>query len=270
VRQRMPSGHVHVENIRPGRFSQMSATVLDLNADLGEGIGDDDALLAVVTSANVACGFHAGDEATMRAVAATAAARGVAVGAHVAYRDREGFGRRPMSVPPETLAAEVREQIEALEACCRDAGTRVRYVKPHGALYNQAARDAEIADAVCGGVAAVGPLPVLGLPGGELLRAARDAGLRAVPEGFPDRAYHADGSLAPRDEAGALIEEPAAVAERAVALAQGTVEGTGGAPVHVTVRSLCVHGDAPQAVAAARAVREALEAAGVRLEAFAA
>jgi 5-oxoprolinase (ATP-hydrolysing) subunit A len=248
----------------------MSATVLDLNADLGEGIGDDDALLGLVTSANVACGFHAGDADTMRGVAATAAANGVAVGAHISYRDREGFGRRSMAVAPAVLVAEIREQIGALQACCRAAGTRVRYVKPHGALYNAAARDAALAATVCAGVAACGPLPVLGLPGSELLLAARAASLAAVPEGFPDRGYRADGSLVARDEPGALVEDPGAVAARAVALARGAVEDAAGRPVRVAVRSLCVHGDAPQAVAAAREVRAALEAAGVRLEAFAA
>jgi len=270
-----PARHIHVENIRASGFSQMSDTVLDLNADLGEGFGawrltDDAALLDVVTSANVACGFHAGDAVTMRAVAEAAAARGVAIGAHVAYRDLAGFGRRAMAVPPGELAADVLYQLGALEACCRAAGTRVRYVKPHGALYNTAARDARVAAAVCAGVAAFGAaLPVLGLPGSELLRAAGAAGLPGVPEGFADRAYRADGSLVPRGEPGAVIERPDAVAARAVALAGGAVEGADGAPVRVAVRSLCVHGDAPAAVASARAVRAALEAAGARLEAFA-
>jgi 5-oxoprolinase (ATP-hydrolysing) subunit A len=252
VRQPRPARDVHLENIRGGGFSLMS--VLDLNADLGEGVTDDAGLLEVVTSANVACGFHAGDEATMRRVAGLAAARGVAVGAHVSYRDREGFGRRAMSVGSDELAADVVTQIRALSA----AGAQVRYVKPHGALYNTAAADASVAAAVCAGVAAVGALPVLGLPDSELLAVASAAGLPAVPEGFPDRAYRADGTLLPRDEPGAVLDDPSEIARRAVEMArQGAV------------RSVCVHGDAPSAVAAARAVRAALEEAGVRLGAFA-
>jgi UPF0271 protein len=262
--------HVHVENIPAGGFALMSAAVLDLNADLGEGAGDDDALLALVTSANVACGFHAGDAATMRAVARRAAALGVVVGAHVSYRDREGFGRRALEVPAATLAAEVGEQIAALEACCAEAGTRVRYVKPHGALYNAAARDRAIAEAVVAGVAPFGVLPVLAPPGSELLRAAGRAGLGGVAEGFADRGYRADGSLVARGEPGALLEGAEAIAARAVAFAGGEIADAGGAPLRLEVRSLCVHGDTPGAVAAAGAVRDALERAGVRLEPFAA
>jgi UPF0271 protein len=231
----------------------MAPRVLDLNADLGEGVSDDDALLEVVTSANVACGFHAGDAATMRRVASLAAERGVSLGAHVSYRDRDGFGRRAMAVDSEQLSADVVEQVHALEA----SGARVRYVKPHGALYNTATVDGEVAAAVCAGVAACGALPVLGLPRSALLRAAVGAGLEGVPEGFPDRAYATDGTLRPRGEPGAVLDDPDEIAAHAVALARGDV------------RSVCVHGDGPVAVAAARAVRAALEAAGVRLEAFA-
>jgi UPF0271 protein len=259
-----------LENIRPGGFALMSARLLDLNADLGEGVGDDDALLALVTSANVACGFHAGDAATMLAVARRAAALGVAVGAHVSYRDREGFGRRALAVPAATIAAEVGEQIAALEACCAEAGTRVRYVKPHGALYTTAARDRDVAEAVCAGVAAFAVLPVLALPGSELLRAADAVGLGGVAEGFADRGYRADGSLVGRDEPGALLEGADAVAARAVAFAGGEITDADGAPLRLQVRSLCVHGDSPGAVQAAAAARAALERAGVRLEPFAA
>jgi 5-oxoprolinase (ATP-hydrolysing) subunit A len=259
-----------LENIRAGGFSLMSVRLLDLNADLGEGVGDDDALLALVTSANVACGFHAGDEATMLAVARRAAALGVAVGAHVSYRDREGFGRREQHVPAARLAAEVHEQILALEACCREAGTRVRYVKPHGALYTTAARDRGVAAAVCSGVAAFGSLPVLALPGSDLLRAADAAGLGGVAEGFADRGYRADGSLVARGAPGALLEGADAIAARAVALAGGEIVDADGAPLRLEVRSLCVHGDSPGAVEAAAAARAALERAGVRLEPFAA
>jgi UPF0271 protein len=262
VRHPRPGEDVHVENIRRAGFSLMSVAVLDLNADLGEGFGawrltDDDALLSIVTSANVACGFHAGDAATMRRVAALAAERGVAVGAHMSYRDLAGFGRRAMAVPAGDLAADVLYQVGALEACCRAAGTRVRYVKPHGALYNAASVDEHVAAAVCDGVAACGgALPVLGLPGSALLRAAEVAGLPTVTEGFADRAMRPDGTLVPRGEPGAVLTAPDEIAARAVALAG-------------SVRSVCVHGDAPGAVAAARAVRAALEAAGVALTAFA-
>jgi UPF0271 protein len=248
--------------------------VLDLNADLGEGYGrwsltDDAALLDVVTSANVACGFHAGDPVTMRRVAELAAERGVAIGAHVGYRDLAGFGRRAMAVPPGELAADVLYQLGALDACCRAAGTEVRYVKPHGALYNTAVRDAETAGAIVDGVRAFGALPVLGLPGSELLRAAAGAGLEAVDEGFADRAYTPEATLVPRGTPGAVVDEPDAVAARVVALARGEVEGIDGSLVRVEVRSVCVHGDSPLAVEAARRARAALEAAGVRVEAFA-
>jgi UPF0271 protein len=248
--------------------------VLDLNADLGEGFGrwsltDDAALLDVVTSANVACGFHAGDPETMRRVAELAAGRGVAIGAHVGYRDLAGFGRRAMAVPPAELAADVLYQLGALDACCRAAGVAVRYVKPHGALYNTAVRDTETAGAIVDGVRAFGSLPVLGLPGSELLRAAADAGLEPVAEGFADRAYTAEATLVPRGTPGAVLDAPDAVAERVVALARGELAGIDGAPVRVDVRSVCVHGDSPRAVEAARRARAALAAAGVRIQAFA-
>jgi UPF0271 protein len=241
--------------------------VLDLNADLGEGFGrwaltDDAGLLEVVTSANVACGFHAGDAVTMRRVAALAAERGVAVGAHVGYRDLPGFGRRAMAVPPDELAADVLYQVGALEACCRAAGTAVRYVKPHGALYTAAATGDETAAAVVAGVRAFGKLPVLCLPGSALAAAAAAAALEIVAEGFADRGYAADGTLVPRGTPGAVISDPGVVAERCVALARGEIAGA-------AVRSVCVHGDSPGAVAAARQARAALEAAGVTVEAFA-
>jgi UPF0271 protein len=243
------------------------AGVLDLNADLGEGFGrwtltDDVALLDVVSSANVACGFHAGDARTMLRVAALAAERGVSVGAHVGYRDLAGFGRRAMAVPAAELAADVLYQLGALEACCRAAGTRVRYVKPHGALYNTAARDEATARAIVDGVRAFGaPLPVLTLPGSALERAATAAGLPAVAEGFADRAYRPDGTLVPREEPGAVLADLEEIAARVLELARGTVAGP--------VRSACVHGDSPGAVAAARRAREALAGAGVTVEAFA-
>ncbi|WP_309051255.1 5-oxoprolinase subunit PxpA [Streptomyces sp.] len=254
----------------------MSRVSIDLNADLGEGFGrwtltDDERLLTVVTSANVACGFHAGDAPTMRRVCELAAERGVSIGAQVSYRDLAGFGRRAMDVPAPELAAEVAYQIGALEVFARAAGSRVSYVKPHGALYNRVVRDGEQAAAVVEGVLlAGGALPVLGLPGSRLLEAAAAAGLPAVPEAFGDRAYQADGSLLPRGREGAVVADPERVVERSVSMARaGTVTAHDGAVVPVDAHSLCLHGDTPGAVELARRVRAGLEAAGIRVEAFA-
>ncbi|MER5718490.1 5-oxoprolinase subunit PxpA [Streptomyces sp. NPDC002132] len=251
-------------------------TVIDLNADLGEGFGrwqltDDERLLSVVTSANVACGFHAGDAPTMRRVCELAAERGVTVGAQVSYRDLAGFGRRAMDVPPAELTAEVAYQIGALEVFARAAGARVAYVKPHGALYNRVVRDEEQAAAVVAGVLLVGSaLPVLGLPGSRLLELAARAGLTAVPEAFADRAYTEEGMLVPRGLAGAVVADPDAVVARSVELARsGTVASLAGPRIDVRARSLCVHGDTPGAVELARRVRRRLEESGVRVEAFA-
>lgn len=254
----------------------MTMVPIDLNADLGEGFGrwtltDDERLLSVVTSANVACGFHAGDAATMRRVCELAAARGVRIGAQVSYRDLAGFGRRAMDVPAAELAAEVAYQIGALEVFARAAGSRVSYVKPHGALYNRVVRDAEQAAAVVEGVLlADRTLPVLGLPGSRLHEAAAAAGLPVVAEAFGDRAYRADGSLLPRGQEGAVVTDPDEVVERAVSMARfGVVTAHCGSSVEVRARSLCLHGDTPGAVGLARRVRERLEASGVRVEAFA-
>lgn len=222
---------------------------IDLNADLGEGVTDDEGLLAVVTSANVACGFHAGDEATMRAVCVRAAVLGVAVGAQVSYADRAGFGRRDLDVAPGVLEGQVAEQVSVLSAIAAAAGSRVSYVKPHGALYNRAVHDAEQAAAVLHGS---GGLPVLGLPGSVLLDLAGELGREARREGFPDRAYTPDGRLVPRSEPGAVLSDADEIARRAVELAP-------------RVESLCVHGDEPGAVRHAQAVRAALEAAGYEL-----
>ncbi|HEY8371508.1 MAG TPA: 5-oxoprolinase subunit PxpA [Pseudonocardiaceae bacterium] len=248
---------------------------LDLNSDLGEGfgvwgLGDDEALLDVVTSANVACGFHAGDPSIMRRTCTAAAKRGVAVGAQVSYRDLAGFGRRFVDVEPQVLADEVLYQIGALDACARAAGTRVAYVKPHGALYNAVVHHTEQARAVVEGVRAFGPLPVLGLPGSRLLAEAEAAGLPAVPEAFADRGYAPDGTLVPRGRPGALLTDTAAVVERAVRLAEeGRIVAVDGTVLESPARSLCLHGDTPGAVQHARAVRAALEGAGVRLRSFA-
>jgi len=247
---------------------------IDLNADLGEGfgrwaLGDDDAMIGLVTSANVACGFHAGDPPTMRAVVQRCAAAGVAVGAQVGYRDLAGFGRRFIDVAPGELADEVLYQIGALDAFARHAGTRVSYVKPHGALYNAAVHHDGQAAAVVAGVQAFGDLPVLGLPGSRLLARAAERGLRAVPEAFADRAYAPDGTLVPRREPGAVLHDPAAVAARSVRLAtEGEVTAVDGSPVRVAAESLCVHGDTPGAVAIAAAVRTALVEAGLEVRAF--
>ncbi|MFF3502509.1 LamB/YcsF family protein [Streptomyces sp. NPDC003247] len=251
-------------------------TAIDLNADLGEGFGrwrltDDEQLLSVVTSANVACGFHAGDAATMRRVCELAAERGVTIGAQVSYRDLAGFGRRAMDVPSAELAAEVAYQIGALQVFARAAGARVAYVKPHGALYNRIVRDEEQAGAVVDGVLlADATLPVLGLPGSRVLALAAEAGLPAVTEAFADRAYTDEGTLVPRAQDGAVITDPDAVVERSVGLARsGLVTSRSGARVAVRARSLCLHGDTPGAVELARRVRRCLEQSGVRVEAFA-
>lgn len=250
-------------------------TSIDLNADLGEGFGrwqltDDEHLLSVVTSANVACGFHAGDPVTMRRVCELAVARGVRIGAQVSYRDLAGFGRRAMDVPSAELTAEVAYQIGALEVFARAAGTRVSYVKPHGALYNRCVHDEEQAAAVVAGVLlADATLPVLGLPGSRLLEAARKAGLEAVTEAFADRAYTEEGTLVPRGQEGAVVTDPEAVVERSLGLARDhAVTARSGARIAVEARSLCLHGDTPGAVELARRVRECLESSGVRVEAF--
>ncbi|MGX2998406.1 LamB/YcsF family protein [Streptomyces sp. JNUCC 64] len=249
---------------------------IDLNADLGEGFGrwtltDDERLLSVVTSANVACGFHAGDALTMRRVCDLAVERGVRIGAQVSYRDLAGFGRRAMDVPAAELAAEVAYQIGALEVFARAAGARVAYVKPHGALYNRIVHDGEQAAAVVEGVRLAGDaLPVLGPPGSLFLAAAGEAGLPVVTEAFGDRAYTERGTLVPRGTPGAVVTDPDAVVSRSVALARtGTVRADGGREISVPARSLCLHGDTPGAVELARRVREELERSGVRVEAFA-
>ncbi|MFJ5269941.1 LamB/YcsF family protein [Streptomyces sp. NPDC088358] len=250
-------------------------TPIDLNADLGEGFGrwrltDDEQLLSVVTSANVACGFHAGDAVTMRRVCDLAAERGVRIGAQVSYRDLAGFGRRAMDVPPDELTAEVAYQIGALEVFARAAGARVAYVKPHGALYNRVVHDEEQAAAVVDGVLLADTgLPVLGLPSSRFLKLAERAGLPTVTEAFADRAYTAEGTLVPRTREGAVITDAEEVVERSLGLARfGTVTSHTGERVPVRARSLCLHGDTPGAVELARRVRARLESSGVRVEAF--
>jgi UPF0271 protein len=248
---------------------------IDLNSDLGESLGawtmgDDAAMLRLVTSANIACGFHAGDASTMLATCRLAAENGVAVGAHVSYRDLAGFGRRAMDVPSDELYGEVLYQLAALSGVARVAGTRVAYVKPHGALYNRIVSDRPQAAAVVRAVADFDPaLALLGLAGSAVADKAQDAGLRFVREAFVDRGYLADGTLVPRGRPGAVLAGDAEIAVRAMRLVvEGAVTAVDGTEIGVEVDSLCVHGDTPGAVSMAAAVRSALAAAGVRVEAF--
>lgn len=244
---------------------------IDLNADLGEGfgawkLGDDDALLEIVTSANVACGFHAGDPLTIRRVCVAAVARGVAIGAQVSYRDLAGFGRREMDVPADELRAEILYQLAAVDGIARACGGRVAYVKPHGALYNRVVWDPVQARALAEAVADHGGLPILTLPGS----AVHDMGPPTVAECFADRAYTPEGTLVSRREPGSVLHDPEEVAARAVRMARdGVVVAVDGSEVRVAARSICVHGDTPGSVRLARAVRHALTGAGVAVEAFA-
>jgi UPF0271 protein len=249
--------------------------VIDLNADLGEGfgawvMGADEALLDQVTSANIACGFHAGDPRTMDSAVAMAAARGVAIGAHVSYPDLVGFGRRQLRVSAEELITDVLYQIGALEAFCRRHGTAVRYVKAHGALYNDLAGDQQLASALGQAVAAYDcDLSVLVLAGSPAAEVLRQQGLRVVAEGFADRGYSADGRLIPRGRPGAVLTDPAGVAERGWRIATGTpIEADDGSPMVLNVDSLCVHGDTPGAVDVARELRAVLSARAVEVTAF--
>jgi UPF0271 protein len=228
---------------------------IDLNADLGEGVTDDLGLISVVTSANVACGYHAGDAVIMRTVCTEAAERGVVVGAQVSYDDRDGFGRRHLDVHSDTLTAQVAHQVGLLDEIARACGTRVAYIKPHGALYNRVVHDEEQARAVLAGS---GDLPVLGLPGSVLLAFAEELGRVAHAEGFPDRAYTPEGRLVPRDQPGAVHHEPSVIAARALQMARSG-----------EVTSVCVHGDSPAAVRSATEVRRTLETAGLVLRSFA-
>jgi UPF0271 protein len=252
------------------------AAKIDLNSDLGEGfgvwsLGDDDGLLGVVTSANVACGFHAGDPDIMRRVCDRAAERGVVIGAQVGYQDLAGFGRRAIDVEPGRLTHDVIYQIAALDGFARVAGTRVRYVKPHGALYNTAVHDAGQAGAVVEAVRLYDEsLPVLGLPGSVFLSLAGKAGLRTVSEAFADRGYTPEGTLVPRSQPGALLDDPGQVAERMIRMVTtGQIQASDGTDVMVKADSICVHGDSPGALGMAVALRQALVGAGVDIRAFA-
>lgn len=244
---------------------------MDLNADLGEGAPHDLALLELVTSASVACGFHAGGPPVMVHTARSAHARAVAIGAHPSYPDREGFGRRDMELSRGEIAAAVAYQVGAMAAAAELAGTRMRFVKPHGALYNRAAVDPGIAEAVVEGVALVrgGTLALLGPAGSELVRRAAAAGLPTYREGFADRAYSTDGSLVERSESGAVIHDPDAVRRQALDLAvRHRVTTRSGETLELEVDSICIHGDNPAALDLARLVRDALEEAGVAVSSF--
>ncbi|WP_022800953.1 LamB/YcsF family protein [Deinococcus ficus] len=239
---------------------------MDLNADLGEGSPHEAQVMPVVTSANVACGGHSGDEATMRASVRLAAAHGVGVGAHPGFPDREGFGRRALPCTPDEVTAFVTAQVRALQAIAAAESVTVAHVKPHGALYNLAARDGAVAAAVVRAVVACGVPVVYGLAGeSALLEAARAAGLEAVGEGFADRGYAPDGTLWPRGQAGGLLDADATVAQGVEIAVRGAVRAVTGERVAVPARTLCLHGDGPEAAQVAGALRRALEAAGVRV-----
>ena len=269
-----PSRTARTAAIAPTAES-VATHVVDLNSDLGEGfgawrLGDDDALLDIVTSANVACGFHAGDPQIMTTVARTAAARGVAIGAQVSYADLRGFGRRAMPVTPDELYADVLYQLGALDGIARAAGTRVSYVKPHGALYNRVVDDESQAAVLVAAVHDYDPgLPLLTLPGSAAGAVAERTGQPVVTEAFADRGYTATGRLAPRGTPGALVTDPDEVVARVLRLATtGRLVAVTGEEVAVSARSLCVHSDTPGAVTLARAVRDALAAAGVEVRRF--
>jgi UPF0271 protein len=249
---------------------------MDLNSDVGESfgrwtLGDDQAMFRSVTSANVACGFHAGDPSVIRSTCRKAAEAGVVIGAHVGYRDLAGFGRRFLDIGPNELADDVVYQIGALQALAAVEGARVKYVKPHGGLYNAIVHHTAQARAVVDAVRSVDPgLSIMGLPGSEVLRLAEAAGLRAVPEAFADRAYTPEGTLVSRSLPGAVLEDPAQVAEHVLRMAtESAVRAVDGSILKIRAESICVHGDSPGAVAMAAAVKSALSGAGVSLAAFA-
>ena len=248
---------------------------VDLNADLAEGfgvweLGDDTAMLDIVTSANLACGFHAGNPVGLARTCRAAVGRGVRIGAQVGYFDLAGFGRRRIDVAPAELTADVVYQIGALQALAHTAGSALGYVKPHGALYNTIVTDPVQARAVAEAVYAVDPgLPVLGLAGSVFFAEAERLGLRTVAEAFADRSYQPDGSLVPRGAPDAVLRDPGLIAERALAMVHnGEVTAVDGTVIRIEVESVCVHGDSPGAVGIAGAVRERLLAGGVDLEAF--
>ncbi|MEX2695653.1 LamB/YcsF family protein [Rhizobium mongolense] len=250
-------------------------TAIDLNSDLGEsygawGMGDDTAMLALVSSANVACGFHAGDPLGILRTVRAAAEKGVLIGAHVSYPDRVGFGRRDMDVASHELTADVIYQIGALKGIAAAAGVTVGYVKPHGALYNRIARDPNQGQAVIDGIKAVDPsLVLMGLANTPILKLARDCGLKAVAEAFADRAYTPDGDLVSRREPGAVLHDPQLIARRMLQLAhEGTLEAIDGSTIKIDAQSICVHGDSPRAVSIATEIRRVFEVDGIAVRSF--
>lgn len=250
--------------------------IIDLNSDVGESFGnwtfgDDAAIISSVSSVNVACGFHAGDPSTIRATCEAAAAAGVTVGAHPGYHDLAGFGRRFIDVTPRELTNDVIYQIGALQALAQAAGTAVKYVKPHGALYNTIVHHEVQAQAVVEAIGTVDQqLPIMVLPNSEIQRAAQAAGLRTVIEAFADRAYNPDGTLVSRRQPGSVLHSIDAVIEHVLRLVtEGKICAIDGTLIEVDAQSVCVHGDTPGAVAMAAAVREALQGAGVRVGSFA-
>lgn len=248
---------------------------IDINSDLGEGygiwqMGDDARMLDLVSSANVACGFHAGDPQTILTTVRAAAARGVAIGAHISYPDRVGFGRRPMDLSQAELCADAIYQIGALQGICTAAGARLRYVKPHGALYNTIAINARQGAAVIEAICAVDPdLILMGLAGAPILRHAAEAGLATVAEAFADRAYAPTGQLVSRREPGAVLHDPEMIARRMLRLAtEGVIEAIDGSPLRLHADSICVHGDSPDAVSVAARIRAVLQIGGVSIRSF--
>lgn len=236
---------------------------IDLNCDMGENIGNDEEIMPYITSANIACGFHAGDEVSMRNTVRLARKYGVAVGAHPGWKDKEGFGRREMSLPPKEVEGMILYQIGTLYAIAKAEGVELHHVKPHGALYNQAAKDKTLAEAIVRAVKQFNAeLILVGLAGSALIEAGQEAGLRVANEGFPDRNYNPDGTLVSRKQPNAIIESPEDVAAHAVSLAR---EGIDFSRRRVPIDTLCLHGDHPQAARNARQVQEALGKSGIEV-----
>lgn len=252
-----------------------SAESIDLNADIGEYTGTsgaslDDSILELVSSASIACGGHAGDVEVMQRTVDSAASRGVAIGAHPSYPDRENFGRREMEISEEELGAQLVSQIDALADCCARAGVKLRYVKPHGALYNVGARDATVARVIAEAVRSVDPsLVLLGLARSTLIYEGEHAGLTVASEAFADRAYLPNGTLLPRDRAGAVLHDDHLVADRALTIARDNYVWTvDGVRLQVKADSLCIHGDNPAALALVKSTRTVLEAHGFSIRSF--
>jgi UPF0271 protein len=239
---------------------------IDLNCDMGENIGNDEDIMPYITSANIACGFHAGDANTMRETVRLAKRYGVNVGAHPSWKDVEGFGRNEMSLPPEDVEALILEQVNALAGIAKAEGVELRHVKPHGALYNQAAKDRVLANAIARAVKTVSvELVMVGLAGSGLVEAGVEVGLKVANEGFPDRNYNPDGTLVSRKQPHAIIESPEEIASHAIELVEHGIDFSGR---RVRVDTLCLHGDHPRAADNAKAVHEVLEKYGVEIAAF--